>query len=211
MKLITLSVGKPKTHEWKGKTFESGIGKSKVVEAFLTKDAFIGDGVANPAFHGGPDRAVCLYSYEHYQYWKKEFNHHFELPAFGENICATGMLEKDVYIGDIFSLGEAEIQITQGRIPCSTISKHNNLDPLLPRIVETGYTGYFFKVLKEGKVNSHSRIELVDRVQTIMTVLEANKIILHKKRDKDALETLLQINELADDWKERLQKALKKF
>lgn len=52
------------------------------------------------------------------------------------------MLEKDVHIGDIFRLGEAVIQITQGRVPCSTITKRTNNPFLLKRMVQTGFTGY---------------------------------------------------------------------
>ena len=43
--------------------------------------------------------------------------------AFGENITVTNMLESDVCIGDTYQLGEAIIQVTQARVPCSTISK----------------------------------------------------------------------------------------
>ncbi|MDQ0270369.1 MOSC domain-containing protein [Cytobacillus purgationiresistens] len=209
-KLISLSIGKPKAYDWKGKKIESAIGKTIVAEAYLTKEAFSDDGVANPVFHGGPDRAVCLYPYEHYHMWKKEFNQEFQPPSFGENICMTGMLEKDVYIGDIFSLGETTIQVTQGRIPCSTISMHNDVNPLLSRIVETCYTGYFFRVLEEGKITKDSSIKLIERTQVKMSVLDATQIILHKKRDREAVESLLQIKGLAEDWKNRLNKAMQK-
>ena len=56
------------------------------------------------------------------------------------------MLEKDVYIGDIFRIGEAVIQIIQGRIPCSTITKRTNNPSLLKRMVQTGFTGYLCRV-----------------------------------------------------------------
>ena len=72
--------------------------------------------------------------------------------AFGENITVTNMLEQNVHIGDIFRLGDAVIQITQGRIPCSTITKRTDMPPLLKRMVETGFTGYLCRVLEEGTV-----------------------------------------------------------
>ncbi len=207
-KIISLNVGKPKPHKWKNQQTISGISKAKVENALLTKEGFIGDGVANTDFHGGPERAVCLYPYEHYEMWGKEFKKVFSPPAFGENICVSNMLEKDVFIGDIFSLGDAAIQITQGRIPCSTISKHNGEDLLLSRIVETGYTGYFFRVLKEGKVASNSLMKLEERKQEKVTVLQANFTLFHDRKNRKAVEDLLEIQELAAVWKEKLKKAL---
>ncbi|WP_436372369.1 MOSC domain-containing protein [Cytobacillus sp. BC1816] len=206
--IITLSIGTPKKHSWKNREEISGIGKEKIESAFLTKDGFLGDEVANTDFHGGPDRAVCLYPFEHYGMWENEFKKTFCPPAFGENICAENMLEKDVFIGDIFSLGESAIQITQGRIPCSTISKHNKEDRLLKRIVETCFTGYFFRVLKEGTVTAGSGLNLEERKQEKVSVLQGNFIMFHDRTNRKAIEELLQIDALADVWREKLEKAL---
>ncbi|MBY6054202.1 MOSC domain-containing protein [Cytobacillus firmus] len=206
--IISLSIGKPRKHSWKSNEEISGIGKEKINSVFLTKEGFLGDGVANTDFHGGPDRAVCLYPFEHYGMWEKEFRKTFSPPSFGENICAGNMLEKDVFIGDTFSLGESVIQITQGRIPCSTISKHNGEDRLLGRIVETCFTGYFFRVLKEGTVTADSVLKLEERKQASVSVLQGNFIMFHDRRNLKAVEELLRIEELASVWREKLEKAL---
>ena len=70
--------------------------------------------------------------------------------AFGENITATGMLEEQVYIGDIFKIGDTILQVTQGRVPCATISEYNQEKQFLKKVVETTLTGYFFRVLEAG-------------------------------------------------------------
>lgn len=93
-KIITLSIGKEKTFIWKNKSVSSAIGKEKVSEVILTFDGFVGDGVANPAFHGGKERAVCYYPFEHYKKWEEEFKTKINPPAFGENICGTEFTEK---------------------------------------------------------------------------------------------------------------------
>nr|WP_245349941.1 MOSC domain-containing protein [Cytobacillus eiseniae] len=195
-------------HVWKGKTENSAIGKKGIEEAVLKKNGFIGDYVANREFHGGPERAVCLYPYEHYLLWEKEYNQTFRMPAFGENICVENMLEKDVYIGDTFSFGDAIIQVSQGRIPCSTISKHNRIDSLLGRIVETGFTGYFFRVLQEGEVTDKSNLTLIDRKQENFSVLNGNMLMFHDRKNKKAIEEFLQIEELAIVWREKLLRML---
>ena len=95
----------------------SGIRKETVAEAFLTKEGFRRDGVADVRFHGGADRAVCVYPYEHYVQWEKEFGEPLPPSSFGENLTVSNMLESGVHIGDIFRLGDAVIQVTQSRIP----------------------------------------------------------------------------------------------
>jgi MOSC domain-containing protein YiiM len=206
--ILFLNVGLPEIKHWNGKAEQSAIGKKSVTEAFLSKEAFHGDGVAATEFHGGPDRAVCFYPIEHYSQWAREFETDLEPPSFGENISVPGMKEADVYIGDIYRLGNATIQVSQGRVPCSKISKNNQIGQLLKRVVETCYTGYFFRVLEEGMVFSDSKITLLERHQQDFSILRANEIYFHRKTDFNAIEKLIEINELAEDWKQNLQKLL---
>lgn len=206
--LLTLNIGRPNLHLWDGVTFNSAIRKKPVNEVMLTKDGFKGDSVGNRDVHGGPDRAVCLYPYEHYSQWEKEFQKPFQKPAFGENICVANQLEKDVFIGDTFSLGEAVIQISQGRVPCISISKHNKAENLLNRVVETGYTGYFFRVLQEGNVKEDSVMTLIERKQEKFSVLKGNQLMFHDRKNRKAIEELIQVDALAEVWRNRLMKAL---
>ncbi|KAB2333490.1 MOSC domain-containing protein [Bacillus mesophilum] len=207
-KIITLSIGKPKVFQWKRKPEQSGIAKTIVEEVQLNKQCFEGDGVANEKFHGGPDRAICAYPFEHYEYWEKVFQKPFAPPSFGENICVKDMIEKDVYIGDIFQTGNVIIQITQGRIPCSTLSKFNETDALLSKTFETGYTGYFFKVLEEGTVYSESSLELIERKQESISVLDAN-LIMFERNDPQKMRDLLTLQDLAEEWKIKLEKYIR--
>ena len=206
--IMTLNIGRPNLHIWKGKTENSAIAKKGINEALLTKNGFEGDYVANREFHGGPERAVCLYPYEHYWQWEEEFKQSLSMPAFGENICVEKMLEKDVYIGDIYALGNAIIQVSQGRIPCATISKHNRIDPLLRRIVETCYTGYFFRVIQEGMVTNDSKLALIDRKQEKFSVLRGNQLMFHDRTNREAIEEFLQVKELAAVWREKFSRIL---
>ncbi|MBP3040710.1 MOSC domain-containing protein [Bacillaceae bacterium Marseille-Q3522] len=209
--IISLSIGKPKTLQHQEEPFQSGIGKTVVKEARLLREGFIGDDVANHKYHGGADRAVCLYCYEHYQKWEEEFNTKLVPPAFGENICVQGALEKDIYIGDIFSLGDAIIQVTQGREPCSTISRFNGVKGILPRLIQTGYTGCFFRVIEEGVVSANSPLKLLNRNQEAVSVLRATQVMFFGRKNKQELETVLNVNELAADWKNKFTKAYAKI
>lgn len=210
MRIHKLAVGGIDTFEWKNKLEKSAIGKKEVKEVFLSFDGFDGDTVANPAFHGGRERAICLYPLEHYQLWEKEFGVYMNPPSFGENISINGMTEDQVFIGDIYQIGNAVIQVSQGRIPCSTISKFNRIDGLLKRVVEMGYTGYFFRVLKEGIVENNEHLTLLDRNDHNISVLFANQVYFHDRSNKIAIEKILKVDELAPVWRNLLTELLHK-
>ncbi len=190
---------------------DTGICKETIQEAFLTKEGFRGDGVADLRYHGGPDRAVCVYPHEHYRLWEREFGSKLPPSTFGENVTVTNMLEQEVCIGDIFRLGDAVIQITQGRIPCSTITKRTNMPSLLKRMVETGYTGYLCRVLEEGTVRRDSTITLVESHPKQVSILFGNQIYFHQQKDLEGIKKVLDVQELANEWRERLGKRLEKL
>ncbi|QCR32725.1 MOSC domain-containing protein [Lysinibacillus sp. SGAir0095] len=210
--LKTFSIGLPKEMTYENnKQIETAICKESVTEAFLTKDGFVGDGVADLKHHGGPDRAVCVYPYEHYALWEKEFGASLPKSTFGENITVTNMLEEDVYIGDIYELGDAVIQITQGRVPCSTINKRVGIPLIMKRMVETGFTGYFCRVLQEGIVRSDSQIRLIEKHPKAISILFGNEVYFKRPKDNEAMQSLLSVEELAEEWKGYMTKRLAKL
>lgn len=207
-----LAVGMPEKMVYgDGKTMETAIRKKQVEKVYLTKDGFEGDGVADLKNHGGPDRAVCIYPYEHYDYWNGHFGTQLPHAAFGENLTVTNMLEQDVCIGDIFQVGEAIIQVTQGRVPCHTIDKRLDMKPLLKDMVKTGYTGYLCRVLEEGTIRADSTIRLVSKDPQQVSVLYANEINFHRPKDVDGIVKVLEAEELADEWRQFLTKRLIKL
>ena len=204
----TLAVGLPKTLDYgKGQSMITAIEKQVVSDVYLAKQGFEGDDVADKKHHGGPDRAVCLYPAEHYSQWERELGKPLPLAAFGENLTVTNMLEADVCIGDIYKIGEATIQITQGRIPCSTIDRYTEADRLLKRLIETGYTGYLARVLEEGIISAESKIELVERHPAHLSVLHCNKVY-YQNDDAQAMKRIQAVDALAPDWKRKLEKRI---
>ncbi len=152
-----------------------------------------------------------MYPHEHYALWEEEFQTTLPASTFGENITVTNMLEHDVCIGDTYQLGEAIIQVTQARVPCSTISKRLGIPGILPRIVATGFTGYLCRVLQEGTVRKDSKITLLERPSSNVSVLFSNEIYFHNRKDKDGIEKILAVPELADIWRGQLEDRLAKL
>ncbi|TQR28838.1 MOSC domain-containing protein [Lysinibacillus sphaericus] len=202
----TLAIGMPKElHYSNERSMITGIEKRKVQEVYLSARGFEGDDVADKKHHGGPDRAVCLYSAEHYIQWEQELGKPLPTAAFGENLTVTNMLEADICIGDIYKIGDAVIQVTQGRVPCSTIDKYAEANTLLKRLIETGYTGFLARVLEEGTICADSKIELVEKHPEGISVLHCNEVYF-KNKDALAMKRIQVVDALAEDWKQKLEK-----
>jgi MOSC domain-containing protein YiiM len=212
MKIVSVNIGKPKTVVYNGNEVKTGFYKSPVQELlYLAKLNFEGDGQADLVNHGGVDKAVCVYPYEHYSYWEKELNRVLPAAAFGENLTVVGMPETEVHIGDIFKIGDAVVQLSQPRQPCYKIAGRHDVKDLTLRVQTTGFTGYYFRVLEEGIVTPYSSIERLSIHPSQMTVADANEIMYEDKNNKDAIQKLLAIEELSDSWRDRFVKRLEKL
>lgn len=203
--LMFICKGTPKDNLYNGAVFRSGIWKTQADELLVQEQQIEADQVANPAYHGGPDRVVCLYPFEHYAHWEKVFGQPLPISAFGENISASNMTEEQVCIGDIFQIGDAVLQVSQGRYPCATINKRNNNNQLLKKVVETGYTGYFFRVLQPGTIVPSSTITLLSAHPAKVTVASIHHLYFHEKNPpRSTIERMLGVAELAEPWRKKL-------
>jgi MOSC domain-containing protein YiiM len=209
--IVSINVGKPMNLVFNGKELLTGINKKPVSEPiFLSFLNFTGDGQADLVHHGGKDKAVCVYPYDHYAYWEKELGRKLEAAAFGENLTVKGVVEEDVCIGDMFQLGEAIVQVSQPRQPCYKLAKKYNVEDLPLRVQNTGYTGFYFRVLKEGWVTKESRLQLLSRHPLGITVSFANHIMYHDKYNQEGIERILSVQELSESWRTTLLKRLTK-
>ena len=209
IEIRSLNVGKPRDLQFGKKEITTGINKKPVLEpVFLSTLNFNGDGQGDVVNHGGRDKAVCAYSYEHYPYWEKELGKPLDFSAFGENLTLMGLTEDDICIGDSFQIGEAIVQVSQPRQPCFKLSLiHDRKD--MPVIVQnTGYTGYYFRVLQEGMVSPSDELVHISRPALAISVTEANRLMHHDKEDVEGIRTILKVDELSDSWRNTFLKRL---
>lgn len=189
----------------------SGIQKKPVEgKIFLDKLGFRGDGVADNRFHGGGDKAVCVYCVDHFPFWEKELNRELNYGAFGENLSVTGATETKVHIGDIFKIGEAEVQCTQPRQPCHKLNKIFDFQGMACRVQTMGFSGYYLRVLKPGWVEANSGITRLQDGANKVSVETANYLMHKNKKDWDGIREILSLEALSDEWRETFQKRLEK-
>lgn len=141
-----------------------GVPKLRVDEALITVDGVIGDRQSDRRHHGGPDRAVSVYSLDLIEQLQLE-GHPIAPGTAGENVTVTGVDWRAMQPGQRFSLGDAELEVTGFAAPCTTI-RASFLDEEFTRIsekVNPGWSRVYARVLREGKVRPGDEMRLLDR------------------------------------------------
>ena len=175
---------------------------------FLDLMGFEGDQVADPVNHGGRDKAVCGYPASHYSIWEEELSRNMPPASFGENLTIDGLTEEQIHIGDIFRIGEAEVQCTQPRQPCHKLTKIFGFPKLASRIQTLGYCGYYFRVLKQGWLQAGMTVERIHSDKEKISVLDAHYLMYRDKTKYEAIEKLMAHPALSESWKNSFSKRL---
>ncbi|MUK88455.1 MOSC domain-containing protein [Ornithinibacillus sp. L9] len=204
-------VGDPHSTVSTDKPWESGMFKQEIEGGvWLSKTGLHGDEVADKKNHGGPEKAVFCYPISHYDYWKQDLDtDSIDIGANGENFAVLHMDESSVCVGDTYKLGDTVIQVSQPRKPCWKPGRRINVIDFALRIQQTGRTGWYFRVLQEGHVNSGADLELLDRPFPQWTISTCNEIMYVHKDDVTLTEKLVACDLLAESWKQSLMKRLK--
>jgi MOSC domain-containing protein YiiM len=207
----SLNVGLPKKEIFDGKPITTAICKKPVSgQVTLRALGFDGDGVADTKNHGGPDKAICVYSLDHYPFWEKTLGVRLPAAAFGENLSVSNLKEDDVCIGDIFLLGTATVQISQPRQPCTTLAARYGRNDLVKLVINSGFSGFYFRVLQEGEVRVGAPLVLVEKDPNLISVSFANNIFHHDRKNRQGIESVLTIPSLSESWQRSLQRLREK-
>src|ERR1700730_17097934 len=183
MKIISIQVGLPREVVWHGHAVTTGIFKEPVASrVFLRKLNLEGDGQADLTVHGGEHKAVYCYPHEHYDYWNSELPGR-NLPAgiFGENFTTEGLPEDSVHLGDRFSVGSAEVVVTQPRLPCYKLGVRFQADDMVKRFLASGLMCFYLAVTHEGEVGAGDEIKVVTRDPNLVRVSEITRLYIAKR------------------------------
>jgi len=158
-------------------------------------DGLPGDEQISPG-HGGPDRALCVYPREHYAHWATHV-----VPAFGENITSTGVLEAETRIGDVWRIGGALVQVAQPRSPCFKVAARLGIPGLVMRARRAAFTGLHLRVLEPGAIAAGDAIEMLQRPSHGVTVADAVRARFAAVADRVLVGRVLAVPELAEEWR----------
>lgn len=182
----------------------------RVVEEkiWLGKNGLDGDETSDK--NGSHDRAAFAYPIKHYTYWKENFNYEsIDLGMIGENFAVLEMDEFTVCVGDQYQFGDAIIQVSEPRLPSWHLSRLVQIEDFALHVQNSGRTGWYFRVLREGYVISRIDLELIDRPYPEWTIAACNEVMHFNKHDLRLTDQLLSCSLLSQHWKNRLQKRLR--
>jgi MOSC domain-containing protein YiiM len=131
IRLVSINLGRAQPLLARGRKVLSGIGKRAMDgPVAVGRMGLVANGqmdeVADLSVHGGLDKAVYAYPQEHYAFWQAARRTHgvslFDeaLPAgfMGENLTVCGLLEQDVYVGDVLQFASVALRVAAPREPC---------------------------------------------------------------------------------------------
>lgn len=193
----------------------SGIEKKPVEgRVRITFAGLEGDECGDKKHHGGPEKAIHHYPFDHYASWRCD---HPELGwrlktdgAFGENISTEGMTEASVCVGDILRLGTALVQVSQGRQPCWRLNIRFDQPRMARWVQDSGRTGWYYRVLEQGEVGPGDCIELVDRLHADWTLRRILYTLYIDSLNARALAGIGELPELADAWRRLARRRLER-
>ena len=211
MVVESLNTGLPKKEIFHGREIITGICKQPVTGPLrLSRVGFEYDGVGDILHHGGEDKAVCVYSLEHYPYWEDVLGIKLPAAAFGENLTVSDLREEDICIGDVFELGTALLQVSQPRQPCRTLAARYGRDDLVKLVADSGRTGFYFRVLQEGIVSKGVRLKLKERDPHKVTISFASHTYHLDRKNCEAINKVLAVPALSASWHKSFQELKEK-
>ena len=189
MKIISTNLSQPTIFTWNGREVSTGIYKKPSDEPiYLTKNDVTNDEVSDRLHHGGYYKACYLYSAEQYPYWKELFpDLEWTWGMFGENLTLADFDENNVYLGDIYRVGDALVQISQYREPCYKLGYKFGSQEMIRQFIERGYGGSYISILEEGTVAVGDEFILEKRSQQTLSVAALFQLVFSKEKDQDLL------------------------
>ena len=216
MKIVSLNTGLPREVLWRGRMVTTGIFKQPVEGRIpLRKLNLDSDRQADLTVHGGVHKAVYCYPLEHYDYWTKELpGRELPMPIFGENFTTQGLSEDSAHLGDQFSVGTAEVVVTQPRLPCYKLGVRFQADDMVKRFLASARTGFYFAVTREGEVGAGDEIKLIARDPNAVPVSEITRLYVARRYSDPDLASLaraLRVAALPESWKQYFQERMGKM
>jgi MOSC domain-containing protein YiiM len=128
-----------------------------------------GDEQADLSVHGGLDKAVYAYPSEHYPFWREAraqagltgIDTQLNFGAMGENLSLEGLLEQDVWVGDVLAFADCKFRVTQPREPCYKFNAAMGFAGAVRLMAQSGRCGFYLAVDQPGKLQAGAPFELI--------------------------------------------------
>lgn len=190
----------------------SAIGKRAVSGPWrIGATGLDGDAQADRTHHGGPEKALHHYAFDHYAAWRAELGELAPLDApgaFGENLSTRGWTEENVCIGDVIRFGATLLQVSQGRQPCWKLNRRFGVSDMALRVQACGRSGWYYRVLEEGEAREGDALELVERPCPDWPLSRLSTMLYRATGDQAGLVAMTALPQLAEGWRRLAKRRL---
>lgn len=129
----------------------------------------MGDEQADLSVHGGLEKAVYAYPVEHYAYWQDQRQQaglgliDDSLPhgTLGENLTLSGLLETQVWAGDVLQFANCALRVSLPREPCFKFNAVMGFAQASRQMAQTGFCGFYLRVDTPGTLQAGESFEVV--------------------------------------------------
>jgi len=163
--------------------------------------------------HGGVDKALLHYSSRHYTSWKAELPgsaHLFNVGGFGENLNSDEIDEMTVCIGDVISIGEVVVEVSEPRAPCYKLNHRFEVKDMSKRAQTLFRVGWMYRIIKTGQVRPGDMISLIERPYPEWTVARIMYYLYHEKENVERMKEMVDLPPLGFAVKKLIGKRLAK-
>jgi len=211
MQIISTNIAKPGFVTINGETQRTEIHKKPTATPiYLEKENVKGDEVTNRRVHGGEFKACYIFSANNYPHWKNLYPKlDWQYGMLGENLTVEGLDETQLYVGDVYKVGEALIEITQPREPCTTFAAKMGTLDIMEQFIAHGKPGTYTKVLKEGNVSVGDTFELVEKATNSISIADFFKLLFEREKNQEHLQLIVNNEVIPEKKRKKLKRFLK--
>lgn len=190
MRVTSVNIGTTRHLLAGGRQVQSAIGKRGVAgDVEVRPLGLVGDEQADLSVHGGLDKAVYAYPGEHYRFWQtvraqaRQQSWDEALPPgfMGENLTLEGLLETQVFIGDVLRFPRCELAVAAPRQPCFKFNAVMGFAQASKLMVQSGFSGFYLAVRGTGFIAAGESFELIPGPREV-GVVEIFKSVMAKHR-----------------------------
>ena len=153
-----------------GRSILTAIHKTAVMGPVEVKPLGLhGDEQADLSVHGGLEKAVYAYPAEHYAFWMEarrkvgvaDIDTVLPHGSMGENLTLNGLLESDVWVGDVLRFPDCVLRVEQPREPCFKFNAAMGFNTAVKFMAKSGFCGFYLSVDTPGTVQAGVSFELL--------------------------------------------------
>ena len=170
LKLLSVQIGAARRVKMGERTILTAMGKQPVMGNIPVMPlGLMGDEQADLSIHGGLEKAIYAYPSEHYSFWRDAragsavslIDDSLQAGLLGENLTLTGLLESDVWAGDVLQFPNCALAVTIPREPCHKFNAAMGFAQASRLMASSGFCGFYLSVREAGSISAGESFTLI--------------------------------------------------